>query len=58
LGSLTSYEREVDTANKFNNYFKIRGIINNTFQPHKTLKTIIKLYNTLAVPALIYGSEN
>ena len=29
------------------------------FGPQKTLKTTrIKLYNTLALPALLYGSEN
>jgi len=37
---------------------KITGIINNVFRPQKTLKkTIIKLYNTLALPVLLYGSE-
>jgi len=37
---------------------KITGILNNVFRPQKTLKkTIIKLYNTLALPVLLYGSE-
>jgi hypothetical protein len=37
---------------------KITGIINNVFMPQNTLKkTRINLYNTLAVPALLYGSE-
>jgi hypothetical protein len=37
---------------------KITGIINNVFRPQKTLnKTRIKLYNTLALPVLLYGSE-
>jgi len=36
----------------------IRGILNNVFRPLKTLqKTTIKLYNTLALPVLLYGSE-
>jgi hypothetical protein len=36
---------------------KIAGII-NVFRPQKTLKkTRIKLYNTLALPVLLYGSE-
>jgi hypothetical protein len=36
----------------------IAGIINNVFRPQKTLKkTRIKLYNTLALPVLLYGSE-
>jgi hypothetical protein len=47
------------TDNKLNNYLKITGIINNVFRANKTLhKTIIKLYNTLALPTLLYGSEN
>jgi len=34
------------------------GIINNVFRPQKTLeKTRIKLYNTLALSVLLYGSE-
>ena len=37
---------------------KITGILNNVFRPQKPLKkTIIKLYNTLALPVLLYGSE-
>ena len=33
-------------------------IINNVLRPQKTLKkTRIKLYNTLALPVLLYGSE-
>jgi hypothetical protein len=37
---------------------KITGIINNVFRQQKTLKkTRIKLYNTLALPVLLYGSE-
>ena len=37
----------------------ITGIINNVFRPQKALKkTRIKLYNTLASPALLYGCGN
>jgi hypothetical protein len=37
---------------------KITGILNNVFRPQKALKkTRIKLYNTLALPGLLYGSE-
>ena len=58
-GNLISYEKEVDNDNKLNNYLKIRGIINNTFRAQKTLKKPrIKLYNALALPALLCGSEN
>jgi hypothetical protein len=37
---------------------KITGILNKVFRSQKTLKkTRIKLYNTLALPVLLYGSE-
>jgi hypothetical protein len=54
-----SYEKEVDIDNEFNNYLEITGIITNTFRPQKTLKqTRIQLDSTVALPALLYGSEN
>jgi len=37
---------------------KITGILNNVFRQQKPLKkTTIKLYNTLALPVLLCGSE-
>ena len=49
----------MDIDNKLNNYTKITGIINIIFRPKKMLKkTRIKLYITLALPALLYSSEN
>jgi hypothetical protein len=37
---------------------KITGVLNNVFKPQNYLKeTRIKLYNTLALPVLLYGSE-
>ena len=55
---MISYERELDIDNKLNNYLKVTGILNNMFRPQKTLKkTRIKLYNALALPVLLYGSE-
>jgi hypothetical protein len=37
---------------------KITGVLNNVFIAQKPLeKTRIKLYNTLAHPVLLYGSE-
>jgi len=54
LGSSMS----LDIDNKLNNFLKIIGILNNVFRPQKTLKkTRIKLYNTLALRGLLYGSE-
>jgi hypothetical protein len=40
---------------KLNNYLKITDIINNVFRPKKTR---IKLYSTVALPTLLYGSKN
>jgi hypothetical protein len=58
LANLISCENEMD-IDKLNNYLKITDIINNVFRPKKTLKkTRIKLYNTVALPTLLYGSEN
>jgi len=58
LGNMISYEKELDTDNKLHNYLKITGIINDVFRLQKTLKkTRIKLYNTLALPVSLYGSE-
>jgi len=58
LGNMISYEKELDIDNKLHNYLKITGILNNVFGPQKTLKkTRIKLYNTLALPVLLYGNE-
>ena len=55
---MISYEKELDIDNKLHNNLKITGIINNVLRPQKTLKkTRIKLYNTLALPVLLYGSE-
>jgi len=50
--------RQTDNDNKLNNLLKITGILNNVFRPQKNLKkTRIKLYSTLALPVLLYGSE-
>jgi hypothetical protein len=55
---MISYERELDIEKKLNNYLKVISILNNVFRPQKALKkTRIKLYNTLALPVLLYGSE-
>jgi len=56
---MISYKKELDIDNKFHNYFKITGILNNVFRPQKKTfkKTRIKVNNTLALPVLLYGSE-
>jgi hypothetical protein len=58
LRNMISYDKELDIDNKLHNYLKITGILNNVFRPQKSLKkTRIKLYNTLALPVLLYCSE-
>ena len=58
LGNTISYEKELDIDNKLQNYLKMTGILNNVFKPQKTLKkTRLKLYNTLALPFLLYGKR-
>ena len=54
---MISYEKELDIDNRLHNYMKITGILNNVFRPQKPLKKRIKLYNTLALPVLLYGRE-
>ena len=55
---MISYEKELDIDNKLHNYLTITGILNNVFRPQNSLKkTRIKLFNTLALPVLLYGSE-
>jgi hypothetical protein len=57
---VTNYHslKRIDIDNKLNNNLKITGLLNNVFRPQKTLKkTRIKLYNTLALPMLLYSSE-
>jgi len=40
-------------------FLQITGILNNVFKLQKTpKKTRLKLYNTLALPVLLYGSES
>ena len=58
LGNMISYEKEFDIDNKLYNYLKITVTLNNVFRSQKTLKKMrIKLYNTLALQVLLYGSE-
>ena len=49
--------KKLGTDNKLRNHLKIIGIINNVFRQKNLNKTKIKLYNTLGLPVLLYGSE-
>jgi hypothetical protein len=58
IKTLYLMKRKWILTNKLHSYLKITGILNNVFRPQKTLKkTRITLYNTLALPVLLYGSE-
>jgi hypothetical protein len=58
LGCHVSYEVEKDIQDKITKFLKILGSLNNVLKPNQVYKTTrLKVYNTLAVPTLIYGSE-
>jgi hypothetical protein len=58
LGCHVSYEGENDIQDKITKFLKILGLLNNALKPNQVHKTTrLKVYNTLAVPTLIYGSE-
>jgi hypothetical protein len=57
LGCHVSYEGENDMQDKITKFLKILGLLNNVLKPNQIHKTTrLKVYNTLAVPTLIYGS--
>jgi hypothetical protein len=54
-----SYEGENYIHVKISKFLKITVLINTIFKPSKVQKqTRIQIYNTLALPNLLYGSEN
>jgi hypothetical protein len=58
LGCLLSYETEKNITSKLSKFFQITGIINQVLKPCEVQKqTRLKIYNTLALPTLLYGSE-
>ena len=53
-----SDENEKDFQQKVAKFAQILGILNNAFKPTLVQKSsIIKVYNALALPLLLYGSE-
>jgi hypothetical protein len=58
LGCNMSYQEEKDIHSKFTKFLQILGLLNNTLKPHLVRRsTRLKLYKTLALPTLLYGSE-
>jgi hypothetical protein len=57
LGYQISYEGGRDVKNKISKFLQVTGTINNVLKPNQVQKSSrMKIYNTLAIPALIYGS--
>lgn len=58
LGCSISYQDEKDITSKTMKFLKITGIINKVLKPSQVQKqTRLKIYNTLAIPTLLYGCE-
>jgi hypothetical protein len=58
LGCNISYQEEKDIHYKITNFLQILGLLNNTLKPNLVQRsTRFKLYKTLALPTLLYGSE-
>jgi hypothetical protein len=59
LRTSVQYENKKYIDSKISKFLKITGIINDIFKPNNVRKnTRIKLYSTLALPVLSYGSES
>jgi len=58
LNSEISYENESDIEQKLAKFAQTLGILNSTFKPNFVQKcSRIKVYNALAHPILLHGSE-
>jgi hypothetical protein len=58
LGCNISYQEEKDTHSKNTKFLQILGLLNNTLKPNLVQRsTRLKLYKTLVLPTLLYGSE-
>jgi hypothetical protein len=58
LGCQISYEGERDVKNKISKFLQVTSTINNVLKPNQVQKSSrMKMYNTLAISTLIYGSK-
>jgi hypothetical protein len=58
LGCYISYQEEKDIHSKITKFLQILGLLNNTLKPNLIQRrTRLKLYKTLPLPTLLYGSE-
>jgi hypothetical protein len=58
LGCSVSYQFSNDVELKLVNFLQLIGTIKRTIFKKVRTETILKLYNTLVLPAFLYGSEN
>jgi hypothetical protein len=59
LGAHCLIKEKKDIDVKISKFLKITHLINTIFKPSKVQKqTRIQIYNTLALPTLLYGSKN
>jgi hypothetical protein len=58
LGCNISYEEEEDIQSKFTKFLQILRLLNITQKPNLVQRNLrLKLYKTLALPTVLYGSE-
>jgi hypothetical protein len=58
LGCSISYQFSNDVEFKLAKFLQLIGIIKRTIFMKLRTETILKIYNTLVMPAFLYGSEN
>jgi hypothetical protein len=59
LGCNILYQKEKDIHSKITTFLQILGLLNDTLKPNLVQgSTRLKLYKTLALPTLLYGSES
>ena len=57
LGCEITFKNEIDINNKLNKFSYITGTLKRTLKNKARKDSIIKLYKTMAVPIITYGSE-
>jgi hypothetical protein len=58
LGYSLSYRGEIDIQAKITNFIKVTHIINSVLNPNPVERhTRLRVYNVLAKPTLVYGSD-
>jgi len=58
LGCSLSYQCSNDVESKLAKFLQLIGTIKKTIFKKVRTETVLKLYNTLILPTILYGSEN